>query len=859
MSEPVATRKLGRIGVFNRRLMRTLSVGRKLWLVTGILALPLIGLGIFYVKSLGSTLWFTAAEQRGLSFGAPLQEISRSLGKHAEFEAVMFVEPPGDAGALHQIAVEIQERMVLLGKLDALYGSTATHAQYQALQKQLHALTTADSSFVEESLMKHIAALDAVFALKRQINADFKVALDPEVSASNLLDVSLSKVPEAQRFLSETRVHLAAMQADGEYDAAEGFRLIALITLVNDRLAAARANLRAGAEAARHQPLLAAQIEAILKDWGPECELWLDELTKEMRTGHPRPERARELLRSSASLTQSLGIVEERLQGAAAGALQTRYSTQARSAVLALTGSAFAMVIATLLMLVFVRRIVGAIKRLLHISARISEGYYDNKIDARGRDELSRLFAGMNEMQSKLKTQIESERAQLESIRRIRAALDNVSGCVLVADASGEIIYANTAVEKMLLAVEADIARELPGFKAAALCGTRLDVFYSPETRHTLVGLKEPETTELAIGGHTFRLIASPVLLDNRERIGTVVEIDDRTLELRVESEMQQMLSGVLEGKLSRRIDMSGKSGFFELLGRGMNQLADNMMAIVGAVKEAAGKACIGAEGILEGNSNLSHQTQQQSSSLQETSSSMEAMTSTVKQNAENAGMASRLADAACDQAQEGGRVVNQAVAAMAAINESSRKIATIIGVIDEIAFQTNLLALNAAVEAARAGEHGRGFAVVAAEVRSLAGRSGAAARQIKDLIHDSVKKVEDGSQLVTQSGGLLHQIVAATTKVTDVVGEIAAASREQAHGIDQVNKSVSHMDAITQQNAALVAEASTASEAMAEQARELTLMMERYEFEDAHLISSAGDRLSQRHRRSTSEATAAG
>jgi methyl-accepting chemotaxis protein len=208
----------------------------------------------------------------------------------------------------------------------------------------------------------------------------------------------------------------------------------------------------------------------------------------------------------------------------------------------------------------------------------------------------------------------------------------------------------------------------------------------------------------------------------------------------------------------------------------------------------------------------------------------MEEMTSTVKQNADNAAHASKLAVAARDQAEKGGAVVSKAVTAMVGINDASKKIADIISVIDGIAFQTNLLALNAAVEAARAGEQGRGFAVVATEVRNLAGRSATAAKEIKGLIQDTVGKVDEGSKLVTQSGATLEQIVIAVKKVTDIVTEIAAASNEQSSGIEQVNKAVMQLDELTQQNAALVEQASAASQAMAEQARDLNNSMERYQ-----------------------------
>jgi methyl-accepting chemotaxis protein-1 (serine sensor receptor) len=205
----------------------------------------------------------------------------------------------------------------------------------------------------------------------------------------------------------------------------------------------------------------------------------------------------------------------------------------------------------------------------------------------------------------------------------------------------------------------------------------------------------------------------------------------------------------------------------------------------------------------------------------------MEEMTSTVKQNADNARQANQLVANARTQAQAGGEVVTKAVTAMSQINASSKKIADIIGVIDEIAFQTNLLALNAAVEAARAGEQGRGFAVVATEVRNLAQRSATAAKEIKDLINDSVDKVKNGSELVDASGKALSEIVESVKKVNDIVAEIAAASQEQSSGIEQVNKAVMQMDEMTQQNAALVEEAAAASKSMEEQAQRLRKVME--------------------------------
>ncbi len=257
-------------------------------------------------------------------------------------------------------------------------------------------------------------------------------------------------------------------------------------------------------------------------------------------------------------------------------------------------------------------------------------------------------------------------------------------------------------------------------------------------------------------------------------------------------------------------------------LAQAFNEMGDNLTKTILAVRETADSVGSAAEQITKGNEDLSQRTSHQASSLEETSASMEEMTSTVKQNADNARQANQLGNAAREVAERGGAVVTKAVASMEEINKSSKKIADIITVIDEIAFQTNLLALNAAVEAARAGEHGRGFAVVAAEVRNLAQRSASAAKEIKGLINESVQKVTDGSDLVNQSGKTLEEIVTSVKRVTDIIAEISAASQEQAQGIDQVNKAIMQMDEATQQNAALVEQTTSASQSMKEQAKEL-------------------------------------
>ncbi len=282
-----------------------------------------------------------------------------------------------------------------------------------------------------------------------------------------------------------------------------------------------------------------------------------------------------------------------------------------------------------------------------------------------------------------------------------------------------------------------------------------------------------------------------------------------------------RLARGVAEGDLTQRIEVGSTNEFGQLM-RALKDMNDSLVSVVGQVRLGTDTVAHASGQIAAGNLDLSSRTEQQASSLEETASAMEELTSTVKQNADNARQANQLVGSTSDVAVKGGQVVGQVIDTMASIKDSSRKIADIIGVIDGIAFQTNILALNAAVEAARAGEQGRGFAVVASEVRNLAQRSASAAKEIKSLIEDSVGKVDAGGKLVDEAGKTMNEIVSSVKRVTDIMSEIAAASQEQSIGIEQVNQSITQMDDVTQQNAALVEEAAAAAESMQEQAAKL-------------------------------------
>ncbi len=407
----------------------------------------------------------------------------------------------------------------------------------------------------------------------------------------------------------------------------------------------------------------------------------------------------------------------------------------------------------------------------------------------------------------------------------IKNTLDSASTNMMMADNDGFIRYMNHSTAKLMQDAQVEMRKAIPNFDANKIIGQNFDIFHKSPShqRNLLAMLKQPYENIVPVGNMFFKLKASPIFTADGTRNGTALEWIDVTQERKVEIEISELLDATNHGDLTLRLALENKTGVTEVICKGINNLMDNFTNVMLQIKEAGETINTAAGEISSGNTDLSSRTEQQASSLEETASSMEELASTVKQNAENAKQANQLAASASSVAVKGGEVVGQVVATMSSINESAKKIEDIISVIDGIAFQTNILALNAAVEAARAGEQGRGFAVVAGEVRNLAQRSASAAKEIKELITDSVSKTAEGTVQVENAGKTMQEIVSSVQRVTDIMGEIAAASSEQSAGIDQVNNAITSMDEVTQQNAALVEEAAAAAESLVEQA--VTLM----------------------------------
>ncbi|AEQ96430.1 methyl-accepting chemotaxis protein [Xanthomonas oryzae] len=479
--------------------------------------------------------------------------------------------------------------------------------------------------------------------------------------------------------------------------------------------------------------------------------------------------------------------------------------------------------------LLITRSLTQPLSRATRAAESIANGKLDNDVDTQFNDETGRLLKAMSKMQLQLHNLISAqtdmakrhEEGQI-SFRMDAGAFPGEFGSMandtnaLVASHIKVKMQTLHLIERYAIGDLSEDMPQLPGEKAAITAAMN-------QVKHNLatMNIEIKQLAQAAANGDfTARGNAEQFQFDFRvmvESLNTLMATADGNLQ-----SLSGLLQSIAAGDLTAR--MSGEfHGVFAQMRDDANATATQLAEIVNGIKQSAVSIKGAASEIAAGNQDLSQRTEQQAASLEETAASMEELTSTVKQNAESARQANQLAIGAASVASQGGEIVSKVVQTMSGIEASSKKIADIISVIDGIAFQTNILALNAAVEAARAGEQGRGFAVVASEVRTLAQRSSGAAKEIKDLIDDSVQRVTDGSVLVHSAGTTMGEIVASVQRVTDIMGEISAASQEQSAGIEQVNQTVTQMDETTQQNAALVEEATAAARAMEEQAQQLT------------------------------------
>ena len=862
---------------------KRLGFAGKLITLAGLLLLP----AIFSVSILNhdkqAAIEFAQKEISGIDYLSAIKPLLAQLTEHRSSSNSFLLNHNRDNEAIVQSGKKIAEIIKAIDAgVETSYGTlfkTVEHwpkikADWEKLDKQGLQQSASDN------FSQHSELIEQVNELIVHVSDQSNLTLDPDVDSFYMMTVVSIRLPELIDHISELRsVANKVAKNGGLLDQESKIAIAVLDQHVNERFGETEHDLAAVYE---KNPSTKAIVGSKHEKFAEDLKQFTSSVKQEIYLSQSISVPAERIFSLGTAAINSLDDLYDVANPELKAIIAKRVDGLQQDKLFQLVMVFVIMIGAVIFGYFLIKNLTGAIKQINAVFLKISNGQFRNLVDLDGTDEIGDLWRTLEVMQVALNVDISNTRELATNAIRVERALENVSSSVMVANNNLDIIFMNKSVETLFKNAEADIRKDLPEFDADKLMGANIDQFHKnpKHQRGLLANLNGTHSGSLEIGGRHMDIVANPVKDTDGNRIGTVVEWVDRTREVLIEREIEEIVNFVKVGRLDKRLALADKSGFFAKLSEGINELTDviervlkdvgstmesmsegdltnridsdyqgvylnckndinatidKLSEIFGQVSESATFINNSSQEIASGNNNLSQRAEQQAANLEQTAASMEQLTSTVKNNADNAQQANMVASNARELAEKGGRVVDAAVSAMQEINESSIKIADIISVIDEIAFQTNLLALNASVEAARAGEQGRGFSVVATEVRNLAQRSATAARESKELIQSSVQKVRAGSEFVNQTGTALNEIVAGVKKVGDIVAGIAEASVEQSAGIAQVNQAVSQMDEITQQNAALAEEASAASVSMSDLSTNMVDLLSFFKLENAN------------------------
>ncbi|WP_169719223.1 methyl-accepting chemotaxis protein [Silanimonas lenta] len=851
-----------------------LSVARKFQVIAALALLAAIIPAVFHLRSVASAVEVGRAELEGGKPLADIIDLITSLQQVRSRYTLLLSGQSDQKAALDEAWATFDEKQALLQKdlsdsgerfSSPLQALTSLDDEQKALREAL-----ASGSLDADATFDQIGVLiQGYFGVLDQIHDASAYTYSPFVDVYHLQNILAVTLPRVLELQSQLQMYAARYARSGNTDAKLAGLLAALLDeeavamSVNDRelvkVLAIRPDLEkkdfAAAEAARER--FRSALQAQLEGADPPSDL-----------------------AAYFGLFDAAMAAQSTFMDRAYDDLAAMSAANLAAAQHSLWVSVLGFVLLFALMLAIMFAIARSVTRAVGVSAeladRIADLKLDNRIEIETHDEFSRLLRALAEMQQKLAERIGREREIAAENARVRSALDVATSGMMIADPDGKIVYMNSAVIEVLTNAEEVLRERLPNFRAKDVLGSNFDSFHrDPAHQRALVsGLKKVHKARLSVGGMHFDLAATPIFDAAGNRIGTALEWQDRTgdtnflhelrnvaqkaaagiLTSRVSahegderyqelarifnslmdltataiSEVQRTMAALARGDLTVRSHAQLMGSFGELNGNA-NATADALARAIREVQQAVGAISDAAAEIASGNMDLSRRTEQAAASIEETAAAMEEMTASVRQSAEHALQAKQLASRAAGVATEGGRTVEEVVAMMREIEESSRRMADITTTIDGIAFQTNILALNAAVEAARAGEQGRGFAVVAAEVRALAQRSAQAAKEIAQLINESVAKISAGAGVAQRAGETMQEIVGSSQRVADIMGEISAAAAEQARGLNEVNQAVTQMDQNTQANSALVEEMAASAQSMSDQAQQLAEIAARF------------------------------
>jgi methyl-accepting chemotaxis protein len=858
-----------------RAIVDRFRFGTKFTIVGLLLLLPFGVLFHAHWQRTNADIVATRHEREGLQLIAPAMNFMQAVQFHRRYTRDMLSGMPQAAASQADARSRADEALDVWAAANVLYGDELDVARAHAdIRAQWTGLKSTPANTASASSMnEHGRLVDAVQAYLVLVADNSGLTMDPETQGYFLQEVIARRIPELADSLRLLRAAAVQATRTKQMTAEERVLMQARADDVEAAYAALQANL---GKAVRDNSALQAKLTPVVNQLRDRQTQFLSTVKSEVLGGRRMqldPAAISSLGNETVTtLYQLLDTALPALDGLLAERSE-RLQTNLRNDVLA---SVLCLLLALYLLAALRNSVIRQVGDLRTATDEIAAGDFSHPLSVHSKDELGEFAGALDRVRTALGARIDQERALSEHMQRVKMALDNAGTPFRIADQSGTVVYANPKMIDVLRSIEPAMKELNPNFSVEGFVGSSIANLMSDPVDYLkrLETLKTLQINEKEVGGRIFSITTAPVFDDQGNRLGTVGEWLDRTEQVAIEKELAEIVNAAAAGDFSRRVNLVGKSGFFLNIGQGLNQLlesgerglhavasvlqslargdltqrldgqyqglfarlqndanatVENLSELVQEIREVSELVNTASREIAAGNADLSSRTEEQASSLEETASSMEELSATVRQNADSARQANALAANSNVLASQGGAMVQRVVGNMSDIQEASKRIADIVGVIDAIAFQTNILALNAAVEAARAGEQGRGFAVVATEVRSLAQRSATAAKEIRELIVSSVNRVDEGVRLVQEAGETMTNVVSSFAEVARLVTDITGASREQSSGIDQVTRAVTQMDEVTQQNAALVEEAAAAAESLEDQARGLVDLVSRF------------------------------